>query len=115
MSEPHVIWVGRDNEVVLQLRVGTAVEAGAAIGIDRVVVELGGPDGLVIDSDDGDLPANAFNLFVADAEELVLRFGLVDGIADWEGTQDATLTVYATAWPNGLIWTRDLAFRVEQP
>lgn len=108
----QTVWVGRDNEQIWQLTVdGTVQDLVVDLALSRVVLEIGGPSGLVVDSA---AQAAIFDIGVTVATKLSVQLGLATGIASWLGAHDCTLTVYSGAWPNGLIWSRSLSVEVRQ-
>ena len=110
------VWIGRANELALQLLSDGAAQdlvqaPPAGLGLTRAVLKLGGEAGLSIDSQTE--PAR-FDIGVTEATTLTITPGLAAGIEQWEGKQAAVLVVYSAAWPQGLVWARDLRLTVRQ-
>ena len=98
----HVIWLGRNNALELQLQdVGKAINHTS---ITRVQVDLGG--GTVIDSNTS---AGLFDL--SNADRLVLKFG---GSSITPGQYRARIIIFDPSHPDGLVWgdqPEDMVFK----
>lgn len=105
MATTEVVYIGRNNEIVLELR-----ENGAAVDLEaitRVIVDLG-----TFEIDSKTKPG-AFD-WETDTTKLVMRLGEVEGIENHKGLKTARLIVFANDYPDGLVWTDDLRIEIRE-